>query len=181
MGWQAEPKDVKNITKKEAYKMKDELQKFGEEAPYGYDFKRDAEGNVVGLQQNEVEAWFASRIYKSCLEKGGGNSNLAKRLNTCGIKGKHEEDWTEESVTQLLTNPLYAGYWLEDGKWTGHDEQDKDLVIVSYESWERAQTKQDLHRGSLFRACKNNEIALQSHHFREREFGFDGKEDGRHE
>lgn len=138
-----------------------ELQKKG--LPFGYDWKVREDGKVVGLQQNKLEAtdawimFFMARCSKT-------NWEIAAQFCTYDPRDRTGKRWSEEEINDILTNPLYAGYVLPDGKWTGHDEQVEELIIVGYETWEIVQSLRSpvITEKEAQKTCRNGETALQS-------------------
>lgn len=99
----------------------------GAPAPYGYDTK---DGKL--LKNNEEAKWveFIFSQYRT-----HGSQNIAKQLNTRGIKTKREGIWSDFSIRYILKNPIYCGYirWNYETYVSGHRRKTGEEVMVPIE------------------------------------------------
>ena len=70
--------------------------------PYGYDVTSD------GLVVNKEEACVVRAIYRLRSE-GSSLQSIADHLNSLGIRTKKGGDWSRQTVSRILKNPLYCG------------------------------------------------------------------------
>ncbi|MFD1362685.1 recombinase family protein [Lentibacillus salinarum] len=116
----------------------------GAPAPYGYDV---INGNLI---KNPEEAKWVQFIFSQY--QTHGSQNIAKKLNTRGVKTKKGEIWSDFSIRYTLKNPIYSGYvrWnyesYSDGyrKKTGEEiivpiEQEGFEPIITKETWDETQ------------------------------------------
>ena len=101
--------------------------------PYGYRYE---EG---GLQVEDREAMVVKRIYDEYL-KGHSLQDIATGMNMKDIKTKNLKAWTRQTVLNVLTNPLYAGYH----RWSLFYWKGKHAPIVDQEKWNAAQRLRQL-------------------------------------
>ena len=78
--------------------------------PYGYNKQKLDGENGFKLVINEEEAHVIRLIFKWFLEDNVGASIIAKRLNQRGYVPKKGKQWTYNSVKNILTNKVVAGY-----------------------------------------------------------------------
>ncbi|MBX8631849.1 MAG: recombinase family protein [Thermoplasmata archaeon YP2-bin.285] len=96
--------------------------------PYGYDYTDS------GLDVNEAEARNVRAIYTKYL-RGYTLEEIANELNNSGVKTKRSKRWTRQTVLNVLTNPLYAGY----NRWGSIYWHGKHHPIVEPDTWNKAQ------------------------------------------
>lgn len=113
-------------------------------APYGYDYTRDTDGRVVGLEPNE-HALIVRRIFE--LIPTMSTQRVVNTLNREFVPSYHGGRWTDSTLAGILANPVYRGEWAYGRRDTDKRPTDSDtwtLVpcppIVSRETWEIAQS-----------------------------------------
>ena len=79
-------------------------------APYGYLLKDSK------LQVIEKEAKIIRLMFELYLNKNYGVINIARRLNTMGIKTRQNNKGKPTVVHHILTNPTYIGYIVRGGE-----------------------------------------------------------------
>ena len=73
---------------------------------YGYD---KTIGDYFNLTINPDEAKIVSEIFTLYTTEGCGTAKIAGILNERNIKTKRGNDWTQNSVTRILSNNIYTG------------------------------------------------------------------------
>lgn len=129
----------------------------GGPAPYGYDSEG---GNLI---KNPEEAKWVKFIYSQYGTHG--SQNIAKKLNSRGVKTKRGELWSDFSVRYTLKNPIYAGFnrWNYEStasgkrKKTGEEiitpiNQDGFEPIISKKDWDETQELLKRRNQSAFRS-----------------------------
>lgn len=96
--------------------------------PYGYDYSDQS------LTVNSLEAVVVTRIYDSYLN-GCSLQDIASSLNNDGIRTKNSCIWTRQTVLNVLTNPLYAGYH----RWGPVYWRGTHMALIPQERWNSAQ------------------------------------------
>lgn len=99
----------------------------GAPAPYGYDLI-DKKMVINQFEANWVKFMFST--YQT-----HGSQNIAKKLNSQGLKTKNGAIWSDFSVRYTLRNPIYAGYvrWNYESFSTGHRKKTNNPIIVPIE------------------------------------------------
>ncbi len=151
-------------SKKTSMRVKDtqrELVKAGKfvggRAPFGYRLVPSGlisnHGRLLKkLEIVEEQAKVVRKIYSLAIHQGMGYEKIAGRLNEERIPAISADLWRAGTIRSILTNPVYKGYLainrrenqgrltrLDRKEWTYSDAQIPELVIVSEETWERAQ------------------------------------------
>ena len=116
--WQAEG-ESKKIQQRtlEAKKQMVEAGKFLGCAPaYGYKHSSTGKYNAKGreikrLEINEMEAKIIEKIFNLSTIKGYGSRRIAKELNEIGIISKRGKQWSGATITGILKNTIYKGYF----------------------------------------------------------------------
>lgn len=121
--------------------------------PYGYDY---SEGVLIPNQQ---EAAAVRQIYSSYIS-GQTLSEIATILNSRGILTKKGRAWTKQTVLNIVTNPLYAGYH----RWLTFYWKGEHLPLVETNKWNSAQKIRS------YRSRKRNAV-LQVEELGSGEFG----------
>ena len=130
----------------------------GGKAPYGYKLVLSGEISNHGRALHKLvivpeQADIIRQIYSYAVNQGMGYQKIAKTLNEKGVPAPILEQWKSGTVRSILTNPIYMGYIaynrrkdghanstrLDRREWTYSREQNPEIVIVSQETWERAQ------------------------------------------
>lgn len=130
----------------------------GGKAPYGYKLVLSGEISNHGRALHKLvivpeQADIIRQIYSYAVNQGMGFQKIANTLNENGIPAPILEKWKSGTVRSILTNPIYMGYVaynrrknghanstrLDRREWTYSREQNSEIVIVSQETWERAQ------------------------------------------
>ncbi len=96
--------------------------------PFGYDYAGQA------LTVNSVEAAVVARIYETYLN-GCTLQEIASSLNDDGIMTKNARRWTRQTVFNVITNPLYAGYL----RWGPFYWRGSHMALVPQEKWNNVQ------------------------------------------
>ena len=81
----------------------DESRTMGLAPPFGYRFE---DGNLTEIPSELDEV---SGMFVSCLE-GESMERIADDLNRSGVRTHRNNRWTKISVSNILHNPVYAGY-----------------------------------------------------------------------
>ena len=116
--WQAEG-ESKKIQQRtlEAKKQMVEAGKFlGCSPAYGYKHIYTGEYNAKGRELkrliiNEAEAKIVEKIFDLSTVKGYGSRRIAKELNEIGIISKRGKQWSGATITGILKNTIYKGYF----------------------------------------------------------------------
>ena len=130
----------------------------GGKAPYGYKLVLSGEISNHGRALHKLvivpeQADIIRQIYSYAVNQGMGYQKIAKTLNEKDVPAPILEQWKSGTVRSILTNPIYMGYIaynrrknghanstrLDRREWTYSREQNPEIVIVSQETWERAQ------------------------------------------
>lgn len=98
---------------------------------YGYNVEGEDKRHKK-LVVNENEAVWVRWMYEQYIA-GKGTSNIAQYLNNKGIKSKFNKKWQSSTITNLLSNKLYAGYRTFKGK-----EYNNIPAIVDLETYNKA-------------------------------------------
>ena len=96
--------------------------------PYGYDY---TEGMLI---MNEQEASTVRHIYSSYIS-GQTLAEIAMTLNSRGVSTKRGRAWTKQTVLNVVTNPLYAGYH----RWLMFYWKGDHAPLVEAQMWNKAQ------------------------------------------
>ena len=75
----------------------------GSPAPYGY---RYSNGELVIV---EAEAEVVRRIFE-LYQAGNSMGDIASSLTNASIPTKTKAQWSRQTISRILHNPLYAGY-----------------------------------------------------------------------
>ncbi|MED3549998.1 recombinase family protein [Cytobacillus praedii] len=96
----------------------------GAPPPYGYDLK---DGKLL---ENKEESKWVKFIFSQY--RTHGSQNIAKKLNTRGVKTKKGEIWSDFSVRYTLRNPIYAGFlrWNYESVSNGQRKKTGEEVVV---------------------------------------------------
>lgn len=130
----------------------------GGKAPYGYKLVLSGEISNHGRALHKLvivpdQADIVRKIYSYAVNQGMGFQKIAKKLNEEKIPAPILSEWKNGTVRSILTNPIYMGYIaygrrkdghanstrLDRSLWIYSKEQKSEIVIVSKETWERAQ------------------------------------------
>ncbi|MGN1135187.1 MAG: recombinase family protein, partial [Oscillospiraceae bacterium] len=118
---------------------------------YGYD---KTIGDYFNLTINPDEAKIVNEIFTLYTTEGYGTAKIAGILNERNIKTKRGNDWTQNSITRILSNNIYTGkiingkeeiqdFLTSKRRKKNEDEwfvtERPELSIVSDETFERAQ------------------------------------------
>lgn len=161
-------------SKKTSMRVKDtqkELVKAGKfvggKAPYGYCLVPSGMVSNRGrllkkLEIVEENAKVVRKIYSLAVGQGMGYARIAKELNRQGILTPAADTWKAGTIRSILTNPVYMGYLainrrvnhgsfvrLDRKDWIYSKEQIQELVIVSRQTWEKAQQIREARKAKL--------------------------------
>lgn len=116
---------------------------------YGYT-KKDDKVEIV-----EEEAEIIKLIYKLRIEENIGSRKIAKELNKLGYRTRKDEEWSANSVMNILTNEAYTGKIIRNkyhcdtlygnNKRTLNPKEEwviteaPELKIISDDDWEKAE------------------------------------------
>ncbi len=145
----------------------DELRKLSERVKFG--FKRSIEsGTVLGSNKiwgytkdkgklviNEEEAKVVRLIFEIYTTQGVGIRRVAQQLNSLGYRNKSGNPFSFSTISGILTNPKYKGYYcgnkthkydymlddikrLDESEWVMYKDEENVPPIVSEEMWEKA-------------------------------------------
>ena len=73
---------------------------------FGYD---KTNGDYFHLNINAKEAGIVRNIFEWYITTGDGTLKIAQKLNAMGILTKRGSNWTQTSVSRILSNALYTG------------------------------------------------------------------------
>lgn len=161
-------------SKKTSMRVKDtqkELVKSGKfvggKAPYGYRLVPSGMVSNHGrllkkLEIVEENAQVVRLIYSLAVNKGMGYEKIAKELNAQNIPAITTDKWKVGTIRSILTNPVYMGYLainrrinhngfirLDRKDWIYSEEQIPELVIVSQQTWEKAQEIREARKNKI--------------------------------
>ena len=161
-------------SKKTSMRVKDtqkELVKSGKfvggKAPYGYQLVPSGMVSNHGrllkkLEIVEENAQVVRLIYSLAVDKGMGYEKIAKELNARNIPAITTDRWKTGTIRSILTNPVYMGYLainrrinhngfirLDRKDWIYSEEQIPELVIVSQQTWEKAQEIREARKNKI--------------------------------
>ena len=107
---------------------------------FGYDID-ESDHYVI----NEREAYWVKELYRQYLA-GATMNDLRDYLNKNGILTRRNKKWSVQTLSQLLSKPIYKGTY----SFMGHVEDGAVPAIVTPETWERVQgmrtTKKNMKR-----------------------------------
>lgn len=153
----------------------------GGKAPYGY--KLELSGNiskhgralkhlVIMPEQAEVVKY----IYDLSMNKEYGSSKIAKVLNMDDkYKNMAPNDvWKSGTITGILTNPIYTGYTaykrreringkyysLDSKDWIVAEKQNKEIMIIDKELWNKVQVKRKQRSDKYIRKHENKNMTI---------------------
>ena len=89
------------------------------------------EGKLI---PNEQEAAAVRHIYSGYIS-GQTLAEIATTLNSRGISTKRGRAWTKQTVLNIVTNPLYAGYH----RWLMFYWKGDHAPLVEAQKWNKAQ------------------------------------------
>jgi DNA invertase Pin-like site-specific DNA recombinase len=140
----------------------------GGKAPFGYRLVLSGEVSNHGRALHTLEvvpeqAKIVRKIFAYATNQGMGYQKIAKTLNAEGIKAPILDEWKNGTIRSILTNPIYMGYiaygrrkgghesWvrLDRKDWIYSDNQIPELVIVSEQTWQRAQEIRESRKRKL--------------------------------
>lgn len=93
--------------------------------PYGYNY------NHGQLIVNNDEMYVVRAIY-NMYRKGNSMEFIAESLNDALFPAKKGGKWNKQSISNILHNPLYAGYV----EWDGKIRQGTHCAIIDHETYE---------------------------------------------
>ena len=96
--------------------------------PYGYDYK-DGE-----LKINDDEAKTVKNIY-SWYISGKGLGEIAKMLNSAKVPTKRGGFWAKKTISSILKNPVYCGYF----RWENKITKSRHQRIIDEETFKKVQ------------------------------------------
>lgn len=126
----------------------------GGAAPYGYDLVFNGEISSKGralkkLVKNTDQSDIVKDIFNYYVYEGLGAVKIAKELNRRCIPAVKRVDWLATTVTSILKNPIYKGYFaynrrqsrkrMSSENWIYSNEKIEDLVIIDEITWDKAQ------------------------------------------
>lgn len=139
----------------------------GGKAPFGYKMVLSGEISNHGRALHKLvivpeQADIVRQIYSYAVNRGMGYQKIANTLNETGISAPVSETWKAGTVRSILTNPIYMGYIAYDRRgghgtttkldrkdWIYAREQNKELIIVQQEVWERAQEIRESRKNKI--------------------------------
>lgn len=141
---------------------------------FGYD-KR--EGDYFHLTVNEAEAEAVRRMFSWYAEEDWGALKIARALNARGVSTKRGCEWTQNAVSRILRNPLYAGRLVngrqevadfltgrraerEESEWLVQERP--ELRVVSQELFDRVQAAMENRRAQF---CNGGKRQSSRHPF----------------
>lgn len=139
----------------------------GGKAPFGYRLVPSGEVSNHGrmlkkLQIVEQDAEIVRKIYSLAIHQGYGYEKIAKTLNEEGIPAPSADKWKTSTITSILKNPVYMGYYainrrinhgsstrLDRRDWIYSENQIPEIVIISQQEWERAQEIREARKAKI--------------------------------
>lgn len=146
----------------------------GGKAPYGYKLVPSGEISNHGrllkkLEIVEEEADIVRKIFSLAIHQGMGYERIAKQLNSENIPAPVTDKWKNSTITSILKNPIYMGYYAigrrktalnperKDRKeWIYSEKQVKDVVIISEMEWLRAQEIREARKNKINASKEEN-------------------------
>ncbi len=104
----------------------------GRPAPYGYRYDRT--GAEAVLEVVAAERHVVAEIFRRYLA-GEGKTEIAQILGNKGFKTRRKAEWTLWNVSDILTNPVYAGA----NHWQGNLQLATHEAIVDPRDFDRVQ------------------------------------------
>lgn len=77
--------------------------------PYGYEYARNQQGDIVRLVPDETEAGALEVLAQKYL-RGWGLGRIVQALNDSPYSPRRADSWARTSIRQMLANAIYAGY-----------------------------------------------------------------------
>lgn len=154
----------------------------GGKAPYGYQLVPSGMVSNHGrllkkLEIVEEDAKVVRMIYSMAISKGFGYEKIAKELNEQGIKAIMTDKWKAATIRSILTNPIYMGYLalnrrvnhghstrLDRKDWIYSNDQIAELVIVSKNTWEKAQEIREARKAKIQASKEKASKEYESQH-----------------
>ncbi|MGN0401225.1 MAG: recombinase family protein [Acetatifactor sp.] len=139
----------------------------GGKAPFGYRLVPSGEVSNHGrmlkkLEIVEQDAEIVRKIYSLAIHQGYGYEKIAKTLNEEGIPAPFTDKWKTSTITSILKNPVYMGYYainrrinhgsstrLDRRDWIYSENQIPEIVIISQQEWERAQEIREARKAKI--------------------------------
>lgn len=140
----------------------------GGKAPYGYKLVLSGEISNHGRALHKLvivpeQAEVVRQIFGYAVNQGMGFLKIANTLNENGVPAPILDQWKNGTVRSILTNPIYMGYIaynrrknghanstrLDRKEWTYAREQNTEIMIVSQETWERAQEIREARKNKI--------------------------------
>lgn len=139
----------------------------GGKAPFGYRLVPSGEVSNHGrllkkLEIVEKDAEIVRKIYSLAIHQGYGYEKIAKTLNEEGIPAPSTDKWKTSTITSILKNPVYMGYYainrrinhgsctrLDRRDWIYSENQIPEIVIISQQEWERAQEIREARKAKI--------------------------------
>lgn len=172
--WQAEGESRKTGARvKDAQETFARAGKFvGGCAPFGYRLEYSGEISNHGralkrLVINEEQAEIVKKIYNYTINYNYGDFKIAKVLNEENVPAPITE-WKAGTIGQILRNPIYMGYVsynrrqrtkcggnyerMPMDRWILSTNQNPEFVIVSKETWYKAQEMRENRKAAIKRA-----------------------------
>lgn len=107
--------------------------------PYGYDYK---DGKLV---INRKEAEIVKNIYRWYIS-GKSIKEIAELLNSAKIPTKRGGFWAKKTISSILKNPIYCGYYRRNNRLAGSHEE----KIIDVETFRKVQKILKEHGGKSF-------------------------------
>jgi len=151
----------------------------GGKAPYGYELVPSGlisnHGRLLKkLVIVEEKAEIVRRIYHYAVYNGMGYERIANKLNENGVPALEAGKWRNSTIASILRNPIYMGYpcinrrinhgsfvRLDRRNWIYAEEQQKELVIISPQLWERAQEIREARKRKMNDSKQENSKQFQ--------------------
>lgn len=157
--WQANGESLK--TSQRVRDAQIEMLKRGEYVgggcPYGYNQVYSGQYNNKGralkkLEINPEQAEIVKRIFNQSTKDGNGAWSIAHQLNSDNIPTQKESSWTACTISNILRNPIYKGYYTygksrfkgrrghtSPDEWIYSEEAKSELIIIEEPLWNKAQ------------------------------------------
>lgn len=126
----------------------------GNDMLYGY--KKDKDTGVLNIIENEAK--IVRRIYELYAVEELSLSKISKTLNSEGIKTCKGKNWCISTISRMIENPKYKGYYcarkseiidymtkkikyFEKDDWVIYEDKSRIPPIVNKDLWKRANTR----------------------------------------
>lgn len=143
----------------------------GNDLLYGY--KKDRDTGVLNIVEDEARV--VRRIYELYGVEKLSLSQIAKILNSEGIKSCQNKKWCISTISRMIENPKYKGYYcarkseivdymtkkikyFEKNDWIIYEDKTRIPPIIDEDLWERANTRLIFRKKAFSKRKKEKSI-----------------------